>query len=100
MGCADTGATTDHRFDLMLESWRAQCALLLHVGADLRQAVIAQRVPERCPVGNAALLLVRTKTQILGVGNHHAVGHGLCIGDRAASQSGSEPVPIEGLGPG
>ena len=83
MRCADTGATTDHRFDLTLESWRAQCALLLHVGADLRQAIVVQRVLEQSPVGNTALLLARSKTQLLGAGNHDDVGHGLRIGSVA-----------------
>jgi hypothetical protein len=40
MGCANAGAATDHRFDLVLESWCTECALLLHAGADLRQAIV------------------------------------------------------------
>jgi hypothetical protein len=80
MGFADTGATTDHRFDLLPESWRAKRALLQHVGADLCESIVIKRFLEQRLVGNATPLYIRTKTQILGVGNNHCVGHGMRIG--------------------
>lgn len=80
MGCSDTGASADHRFDLALKPGRTKHALLLHVSEDLSQAIVTQRVLEQRPVRRATRCLFRAETQILGVGNHHGVGRGMGMG--------------------
>jgi hypothetical protein len=47
MGGTDAAAAANHRLDLTLEAGRAQRALLLHVRANLGQAIIVQRLLEQ-----------------------------------------------------
>jgi len=52
MGFADAGAMTGRCFDLPPESWCAKPKFLLHVGADLYQSIVTQRLVELGLVGD------------------------------------------------
>ena len=68
MGGPDASAPPEFGFDEALEPIIPQCALLLDVGADFRQLLIADRFVEERAVGDAAFGDVRPQGQVDGMG--------------------------------
>ncbi|MBB6188714.1 hypothetical protein [Rhodanobacter sp. MP7CTX1] len=71
MGGTDVGAIAYHHFDLALKSRRTQRTLLLHIGANPGQAIVAQHFFEQWLAGNASSRHIGTKTQIFSVRHYH-----------------------------
>ena len=60
------------RFDPRLETIAAECALLLDIGADLAELVVAQRVCDKVVVGLLALVRCCCKRDKVGCGTTKA----------------------------
>lgn len=68
MGGPDPSASSKFGFDQALEPIIPQHALLLDVGADFRELLIADRFVEEHAVGDAAFGDVRPQGQVDGMG--------------------------------